>query len=56
MDILTNALYFLPILIAVVVLVWWAAKCTHDWELILETPTTKIYRCTKCGKEKRYDI
>lgn len=56
MDILTDVVYFLPILIAVVALVWRANKCDHNWDLILETPTTKIYRCTKCGKEKRYDI
>ena len=54
MDSLTDMIFFLPILITILGLVWWASKCTHDWELVLETPDTKVYRCTKCGKEKRY--
>lgn len=42
-------------------------KCKHNWECILHNCITyddedvpshvvKVYRCTRCGKEKRYKI
>ena len=42
-------------------------KCKHTWECILNSSITykgddtpshfvRIYRCTRCGKEKRYKI
>lgn len=31
-------------------------RCRHEWEKVVSNSNTVVYRCKKCGKEKRYTI
>lgn len=31
-------------------------KCKHEWEEVVRNSVTVVYRCKKCGKEKRYTL
>lgn len=31
-------------------------RCRHEWEEVVFNSVTVVYRCKKCGKEKRYTL
>ena len=31
-------------------------RCRHEWEEVVSNSNTVVYRCKKCGKEKRYKL
>ena len=31
-------------------------KCRHEWEEVVRNSVSVVYRCKKCGKEKRYTL
>lgn len=31
-------------------------RCNHEWEKVVGNSVTVVYRCKKCGKEKRYTL
>lgn len=37
-------------------MIYYAFKCNHEWEEVISNSNTVVYRCKKCGKEKRYTL
>ena len=31
-------------------------RCEHEWEEVVRNSVSVVYRCKKCGKEKRYTL
>ena len=31
-------------------------RCRHEWEEVISNSNIVVYRCKKCGKEKRYTL
>lgn len=31
-------------------------RCVHEWEEVVRNSVSVVYRCKKCGKEKRYRL
>ncbi len=55
-DYVLGTLFFGLIVVIVVGMIIWALRCSHVWEEVLRNPNTVIYRCKKCGKERRYEL
>ena len=55
-EILVGIVIFGFVGIILVCLMCDVLRCKHEWEEVISNSNTVVYRCKKCGKEKRYTL